>query len=156
MTLNLPSLKSSQSLPVKFHILLDRSNTTQIRASFIELPNLQVEASTQEEALENLKTLLYTYSDKLEIIPFEIEELSTQQSENPWLKFAGVFQDDCDFAKIAKSLIIERYYDPDDYDPDYSDPDPDEDMRYEERINTYDEIINGTVNIDIDNREIIA
>ncbi|CAD5960332.1 hypothetical protein PCC9214_03145 [Planktothrix tepida] len=122
MTLNLPSLKLSQSLPVKFNILLDRSNATQIRASFIELPNLQVETSTQEEALENLKTLLYTYYDKLEIIPFEIEEVSTQQSENPWLKFAGVFQDDCDFAEIAKSLIIERCdddsdnYDPDNYD----------------------------------------
>jgi len=36
--------------------------------------------------------LLYTYYDKLEIIPFEIEEVSTQQSENPWLKFAGVFR----------------------------------------------------------------
>lgn len=55
--------------------------------------------------------MLYTYSDKLEIIPFEIEEVSTQQLENPWLKFAGVFQDDSDFAEIAKSLIIERYDD---------------------------------------------
>lgn len=109
MTLNLSSAKSSQSLPVKFHILLDRSNATQIRASFIELPNLHVEASTQEEALENLKTLLYTYYDKLEIIPFEIEEVSTQKPENPWLKFAGVFQDDSDFAEIAESLRIERY-----------------------------------------------
>ncbi|SKB12922.1 hypothetical protein PL11201_450081 [Planktothrix sp. PCC 11201] len=54
---------------------------------------------------------MYTYSDKLEIIPFEIEEVSTQQLENPWLKFAGVFQDDSDFAEIAKSLIIERYDD---------------------------------------------
>ena len=111
MTLNLSSLKLSPSLPVKFHILLDRSNATQIRASFIELPNLHVEASTQEEALKNLKTLLYTYYDKLEIIPFEIEEVSSQQSENPWLKFAGVFQDDSDFAEIAESLRIERYDD---------------------------------------------
>ena len=143
MTLNLSSRKLSPSLPVKFHILLDRSNATQIRASFIELPNLHVEASTQEEALENLKTLLYTYYDKLEIIPFEIEEVSTQQSENPWLKFAGVFQDDSDFAEIAKSILIERY----------------DNVIYEERIGYYDEIINGTVNtvnIDIDNRETIA
>jgi hypothetical protein len=96
---------------------------------------------------------LYTYYDKLEIIPFEIEEVSPQQSENPWLKFAGVFQDDSDFAKIAKSILIERYdNDPDNYDPD-------DDMIYQERIDYYDEIINGTVNtvnIDIDNRETIA
>ncbi|MBG0747049.1 MAG: hypothetical protein I4E98_10700 [Planktothrix agardhii KL2] len=153
MTLNLSSRKLSPSLPVKFHILLDRSNATQIRASFIELPNLHVEASTQEEALENLKTLLYTYYDKLEIIPFEIEEVSTQQSENPWLEFAGVFQDDSDFAEIAKSILIERY----DNDPDNHDFY--DDMIYEERIGYYDEIINGTVNtvnIDIDNRETIA
>ncbi|VXD11064.1 type II toxin-antitoxin system HicB family antitoxin [Planktothrix paucivesiculata] len=142
MNLNLSSLKLSPSLPVKFHILLDRSNSTQIRASFIELPNLQVEAATREEALENLKTLLYTYSDKLEIIPFEIEEVSPQKSENPWLKFAGVFQDDSDFAEIAKSLRIERY--------------DDINRMYEERINTDYQIINKTVNIDNDNYENIG
>ena len=30
------------------------------------------------------------------------------QSENPWTKFAGVFQGDADFAEIADNLRAER------------------------------------------------
>jgi predicted RNase H-like HicB family nuclease len=65
--------KISQSVPLKFHILLDRSNETKISASFLELPNCQVEASTQEEAIEKLNEILNIRLEKLEIIPVEIE-----------------------------------------------------------------------------------
>ncbi|NER01168.1 MAG: hypothetical protein F6K17_00090 [Okeania sp. SIO3C4] len=100
--------KTSQSVPLKFHILLDRSNETKISASFLELPNCQVEASTQEEAIEKLNKILHTHLEKLEIIPVEIEWQPSKQPENPWVKFAGVFQDDPDFAEIAESLRKER------------------------------------------------
>ncbi|MCL1475159.1 hypothetical protein [Argonema antarcticum] len=99
----------SQSVPLKFHILLDRSNQTQISASFLELPNCQVEAPTPEKAIEELKKLLHTRMEKLEIIPVEIEWQIPKQPENPWVKFAGVFQDDPDFAEIAESLRNERF-----------------------------------------------
>lgn len=100
--------KISQSVPLKFHILIDRSNETKISASFLELPNCQVEASTQEEAIKKLKEILQIRLEKLEIIPVEIEWQHPKQLENPWVKFAGVFQDDPDFAEIAESLRKER------------------------------------------------
>lgn len=101
--------KRSQSVPLKFHILLDRSSETKISASFLELPNCQVEASTQEEALEKLNNLLHIHLEKIDIIPVEIEWKNPKQPENPWVKFAGVFQDDPDFAEIAESLRKERF-----------------------------------------------
>ncbi|VXD23632.1 conserved hypothetical protein [Planktothrix serta PCC 8927] len=100
--------KISQSVPLKFHILIDRSNETKISASFLELPNCQVEASTQEEAIEKLNDLLHNRLEKLEIIPVEIEWQAPKQPENPWVKFAGIFQDDPDFSEIAESLRKER------------------------------------------------
>ncbi len=100
--------KISSSIPLKFHILLDRSNETKISASFLELPNYQVEASTQEEAIEKLNEILHISLEKLEIIPVEIEWQTAQKPENPWVKFAGVFQDDPDFNEIAESLRKER------------------------------------------------
>lgn len=105
--------KISQSVPLKFHILLDRSNETKINASFLELPNCQVEATTQEEAIEKLHNILQTRLEKLEIIPVEIEWQSSKQTENPWVKFAGVFENDPDFFEIAENLRQERLTDND-------------------------------------------
>ncbi|MCL1472280.1 hypothetical protein [Argonema antarcticum] len=54
MVSKVSTVKISQSVPLKFHILLDRSNETKISASFLELLNCKVEASTQEESIEKL------------------------------------------------------------------------------------------------------
>ena len=105
--------KISQSVPLKFHILLDRYKETKIRASFLELPNCQVEASTQEEAIEKLNEILHNRLEKTEIIPVEIDWQLPKQMENTWVKFAGVFQDDPDFAEIAENLRKERFADDD-------------------------------------------
>jgi hypothetical protein len=113
MVSQVPTGNISQSVPLKFHILLDRSNQTKISASFLELPNCQVEASTQEEAIEKLNEILHTRLEKLDIIPVEIEWQTPKQPENPWVKFAGIFQDDPDFAEIAESLRKERLADDD-------------------------------------------
>ncbi|WP_230967549.1 hypothetical protein [Nostoc commune] len=46
---------------------------------------------------------MLTRLEKIEIIPVEIQ-LPQSKAENPFLKFAGVFQDDADFAEIANKL----------------------------------------------------
>jgi predicted RNase H-like HicB family nuclease len=106
-----------QSATVKLHILLDFSAQGQAIASILELPNCQVEAPTREQALENLKKLLQTRLAQKEIIPLEIQ-LPQSETENPWLKFAGVFKDDPDFAEIAETLRAERSKIDDDLDSD--------------------------------------
>lgn len=38
----------------------------------------------------------------------EIQHTQATQTKNPWVEFAGVFQDDPDFADIAASIRAER------------------------------------------------
>ncbi len=55
-----------------------------------------------------MNEILHIRLEKLEIIPVEIEWQPAQKPENPWVKFAGVFQDNPDFTEIAESLRKER------------------------------------------------
>ncbi|BBD70074.1 hypothetical protein NIES4072_64540 [Nostoc commune NIES-4072] len=107
MVINFSSVTLPQSENLKLHILLSRNNEGNVIASVLEFPNTQVEAPTTEQAVQELKKLLSTRLEKIEIIPLEIQ-LSQNEAENPWMKFAGVFKDDADFAEIANNLRAER------------------------------------------------
>ncbi|MEJ6488088.1 hypothetical protein N0Y54_43920 [Nostoc punctiforme UO1] len=107
MVINFSSVTLPQSENLKLHILLERNNEGNVIASVLEFPNTQVEAPTTEQAVQELKKLLSTRLEKIEIIPLEIQ-LSQNEAENPWMKFAGVFKDDADFAEIANNLRAER------------------------------------------------
>ncbi|WP_414756478.1 hypothetical protein [Anabaena sp. CCY 9910] len=107
MVINFFSVRLPQSENIKLHILVERNAEGNVIASVLEFPNTQVEASTQEQAVEELKKLLSTRLEKIEIIPVEIQ-LPQSEAENPWMKFAGVFKDDVDFAEIADNLRAER------------------------------------------------
>ncbi|WP_242055741.1 hypothetical protein [Nostoc flagelliforme] len=107
MVINFSSVTLPQSENLKLHILLERNNEGNVIASVLEFPNTQVEAPTTEQAVQELKTLLSTRLEKIEIIPLEIQ-LPQSEAENPWIKFAGVFKDDADFAEIANNLRAER------------------------------------------------
>ncbi|MBD2502374.1 hypothetical protein [Anabaena azotica] len=107
MVMNFLNLTFPQPENLKLHILLERNNEGNFIASVLEIPNTQVEAPTQEQAVQELKKLLSTRLEKIEIIPVEIK-LHQEEVENPWMKFAGVFKDDTDFAEIADALRAER------------------------------------------------
>ncbi|RAM52720.1 MAG: hypothetical protein C6Y22_04995 [Hapalosiphonaceae cyanobacterium JJU2] len=107
MVINFSSVTLPQSENLKLHIVLERTNEENVIASVMEFPNTQVEAPTTEQAVQELKKLLSTRLEKIEIIPVEIQ-LPPNEAENPWMKFAGVFQNDADFAEIADHLRAER------------------------------------------------
>jgi hypothetical protein len=108
MVINLSSITLPQSDNLKLHMLLERNDEGNVIASVLELPNIQVVAPTQEQAVQELKKLLSTRLEKIEVIPVEIQ-LTQSEAENPWLKFAGVFKDDADFADIVDNLRAERH-----------------------------------------------
>lgn len=109
MNPNLSTVTPPQSTTLTLHILLERTEEGKVIASVLEeIPNCRVEASTDEQAIENLKKIVTSYLEKIEVIPLEIEIPQTQQIENPWMKFAGVFKDDPDFAEIVEELRAER------------------------------------------------
>jgi predicted RNase H-like HicB family nuclease len=108
MAVNFSMATLPQSATLKLHILLKRNDEGNAIASVLELPNCQVEALTHEQAIEDLKKLLQTRLEITEIIPLEIQLPQAKQTENPWMKFAGVFKDDPVFAEIAESIRAER------------------------------------------------
>lgn len=107
MVLNFSTTNQPQSENLNLHFLLEQNNQGNIIASVLEFPNIRVEAPTQEQAIEKLKQLLSTRFEKTEIIPVEIK-LPQAETENPWTKFAGVFQNDPDFTEIADNLRAKR------------------------------------------------
>ncbi|MGB3656134.1 MAG: hypothetical protein WBA41_33640 [Rivularia sp. (in: cyanobacteria)] len=107
MVLNFSTANQPQSKNLNLHFLLEDNEEGNIIASVLEFPNTKVKAPTQEQAIEESKKLLSTRFEKTEIIPVEMK-LPQAQTENPWTKFAGVFQDDPDFAEIADNLRAER------------------------------------------------
>lgn len=108
MVINFLTTKQSQLENLKLHILVESNSKGNVVASVLELPSQKVEAPTQEQAVQELKKLLLTHLEKTEIIPVEIQLLPQSETENPWMKFAGVFQDDADFAEIADNFRAER------------------------------------------------
>ena len=91
----------------KLNILLETHSGKTI-ASVLEIPRYQVEAETRAEAIVALKNLLTAQLSQVEVIPLEFDSDQLNSLENPWLKFAGVFKDDPDFAEIVAELRQER------------------------------------------------
>ncbi|PSF36006.1 hypothetical protein C7H19_14775 [Aphanothece hegewaldii CCALA 016] len=97
-----------QSTTLTLHILLERTEVGKTIASILELPNCSVEEPTDEQAIESLKKMVASHLEKIEVIPLKIEIPQSQQTEKPWMKFAGVFKDDPDFDEIVEELRAER------------------------------------------------
>lgn len=93
---------------LKVNILLESKEDGGAIASVLEMPSYRVEAATREQAIVELQALLNSRLKKVEILPIEINLPQAEHSENPWVKFAGIFKDDPDFAEIAEAIRSER------------------------------------------------
>jgi predicted RNase H-like HicB family nuclease len=96
---------------LKVNILLQEKEGGGAIASLLEMPSCRVEAATREQAIAELQALMSQRLEKSEIIPVEITVFHAEPSENPWVKFSGVFKDDPDFALIADAIRAERFSD---------------------------------------------
>jgi predicted RNase H-like HicB family nuclease len=86
-----------------------------IVASVVEFPECWVEAATREAAIEGVQAALLERLAHVETIFWNVplpvaQSLNDleEQSVSPWIKFAGMFQDDPDFAEIAANIRAER------------------------------------------------
>ncbi|MHC5935477.1 hypothetical protein [Nostoc sp.] len=98
------TLAESQTANLKVNILLETREDGRAIASILELPQYHVEAATREQALLILNQLLVQHLDKVEVIPMEIKLPQAEQSQKPWMKFAGVFKDDPDFDVVQQYI----------------------------------------------------
>jgi predicted RNase H-like HicB family nuclease len=89
-----------------------------ISASVMEFPDCHVEAATREEAISKVQAALLDRLAHIETIPWNVPlstdpsslnlNGSSHQTISPWVKFAGIFENDSDFAKIAAEIRAER------------------------------------------------
>lgn len=95
-----------------WNILLESTDDGFTVATVLEVPDCQTTDKTKKGAVEKVQQLLQKRLAKAEIIqiPVPIQPLT---SENPLMKFAGIFQDDPDFMEIIKEMRAEREQDSD-------------------------------------------
>ena len=90
-----------------WNILLETADDGSTIATVLEVPNLQAPEATKQGAVAKAKRLLQERLAKAEIVKVSLTNKSSK-SENPLMKFAGIFQDDPDFEDIMDDIRAER------------------------------------------------
>jgi predicted RNase H-like HicB family nuclease len=85
-----------------YDVLIENQEDGTVKATLLSLPECQGLGANKEEALNNLIQLFQ--ARKPEIVTLEIEPAKT---DHPWLKFAGMFEDDPHFDQVQE--YIEEY-----------------------------------------------
>ncbi|MDF5721859.1 MAG: hypothetical protein PUP91_15535 [Rhizonema sp. PD37] len=97
-------MTTSQTSNLKVNFLLETKEDGSTSASILELPQYRVEAATREQALIMLEEILTQRMNNVEVIPIEIKLSSAEQTQRPWMQFAGVFKDDPDFDTVQQYI----------------------------------------------------
>jgi hypothetical protein len=106
--MNLP-ISGGNAERINFHFLLEERSDGKIVGTIAELPDCQVSAMTQEDAIAELQRLTRDRVTKMTVVPFSMDvNIEAEQEENPWLEFMGMYKDDPIFAEIAAELRAER------------------------------------------------
>ncbi len=93
-----------------WNILLESTVDGFTTATVLEVPDCQIRDKTKQGAVEKVQQLLQERLAKAEIIQIPMP-VQPSVSENPLMKFAGIFQDDPDFMEIIKEMRAERELD---------------------------------------------
>jgi hypothetical protein len=94
---------------------LEAQASGRVAASVIEFPDCRVEAATREAAIAEVQAAFLEQLARSETISWDVplpfnEDLngSGPKADSPWIKYAGMFKDDLDFAEIAAEIRAER------------------------------------------------
>jgi predicted RNase H-like HicB family nuclease len=102
MILAVKNALSTIAPKLTYDVLIENQADSMVKATLLSLPECQGLGATKEEALNNLIQLFQ--ARKPEIVTLEIEPVKT---EHPWMKFAGMFEDDSHFDEVQE--YIEEY-----------------------------------------------
>lgn len=90
-----------------WNILLESRDDGLTYATVLEVPDCQISDETKQGAVEKVKKLLKERLAQAEIIQISAP-IQSVTSENPLMKFAGIFKDDPDFLEIMSEIRAER------------------------------------------------
>jgi predicted RNase H-like HicB family nuclease len=95
--------ENQQEKPVfpSLTVFIERKNDETYRAIVLGLSDCKAEGITREEALRKISTIVGDRLEKAELISLEIP---FSKPEHPWMKFAGMFQDDLQFDEMLEDI----------------------------------------------------
>ena len=109
MNLAVPKRSSS----IQMTLILETLASGNVAASILEFPSCRVEAGSREVAIEQIRQDAAEVFKRVEVLPINIAGEPIEKEENPWVKFAGMFENDPDWAEIAAEIRAERESDDD-------------------------------------------
>ncbi|MBE9048916.1 hypothetical protein IQ243_00530 [Nostocales cyanobacterium LEGE 11386] len=99
-------ISSSKTTPkLIYDVLIENQADGTVKATLLGLPDCQGSGNTEAEAIEQLSQGLQNRLETAKIVTLEIE---TPKSEHPWLKFAGMHQDNPLFDEVLGYIEEER------------------------------------------------
>jgi len=110
MAINLKLPQPDLSTNLKVTLLVENLTSGMVAASIFEFPGCRVEAETREVAIAQLQTTFLERFQHIEAISWNVPIPTLTPT---WMKFAGVFENDPDFAAIMDSIRDERTSDDD-------------------------------------------
>jgi hypothetical protein len=103
------------SSQLRVTLRLEAQVSGRVTASVIEFPDCRVEAATRETAIAAVQAAFLEQLARSETISWDVPLLqnegingSERSANSPWIKYAGMFRDDPDFAEIATAIRAER------------------------------------------------
>jgi len=103
MILAVKNALSTIAPKLTYDVLIEHQEDGTVKATLLSLPECQGFGANKEEALNNLIQLFQ--ARKPEIVTLEIEPAKT---EHPWMKFAGMFEDDPHFDEVQQYIAEYR------------------------------------------------
>jgi hypothetical protein len=88
-----------------FTLLVKTMPSGQIEASVLEMPSCRVQADSRDSAIAALKFNLAAEIQDVEVVNCQ---MPIRGAKPPWLKFAGIFEHNTDFAEIVDEIQAQR------------------------------------------------
>jgi predicted RNase H-like HicB family nuclease len=97
----------------KMTMVLESLASGQFSASLLEFPTCRTKAETKELAISQIRQDAIDLMKRVEFLPLEIFPDAIDTPDDSWLQYAGMFENDPDFAEIAAAIRAEREVDDD-------------------------------------------
>jgi hypothetical protein len=107
--MNLSFSQTTPTAELTWHVLIEILEQGQVAGWVAEFPECRVIADSQEAAIFDLETLLNQRMATIKVISLQ---LSTENSEDPWLKVSGALKDNASFVNWSDRFWEEKQQNP--------------------------------------------
>ena len=85
-----------------YYVVIENGNHGNYTAQVLGWPDTTVKGSSRQEVLTTIQQRISTRLKQAEVVPLEVE--SFVPSEHPWMKFAGMFEDEPMFDDVLEHI----------------------------------------------------